>query len=155
MSCATRVSAAIEEIAAADCERGSPDTDRKRASRIAIIDHGVLTQDLFKHGLELASGFEVLTAATVEEWLDATIGAPVALVILCLREGQSVADVRDRMHALNIRQDSPVAILADRELIDAERVTWLLEQGAHGFISTEMPLKAAVHVLRMVCAAER
>lgn len=156
MSCSMRESAAIEKIATGERERGSPEIDRERAARrIGIIDQGVLIQDLFKRGLELAGGFEIITAATVEEWLSDASASPVELIVICLREGQSVAHVRDKMQALNTQHVCPVAVLADREAIDAGRVTWLLEQGAHGFISTEMPLEAAVHILRMVSAADR
>lgn len=158
MSCSMRESAVLAETAAGirKYESGDQETDRDgAASRIAIIDQGVLVRDLFKRGLELASGFEIITASTVEDWLNDANGTPVKLIIICLREGQSVHEVRDKIHALSIRQDCPVAILADKELIDTESVTWLLEQGAHGLISTNMPVEAAVHVLRMVSAAER
>lgn len=126
--------------------------DESDCHRIAIIDQGVLIQDLFKRGLELASGFEVITAATVEQWLDDTNDVPVQLILICLRPGQSAVELQEKMQALTARQDCPVAVLADRDIIDAVHVAWLLQQGAQGFISTDMPLEAAVHVLRMVGA---
>jgi DNA-binding NarL/FixJ family response regulator len=122
--------------------------------RIAVIDQRVAVRDLFKRGLELAGGFEVETAATIEEWLEGAQNSPVHLVLISLRSDRSAIELQDKMKALSSRHTGPVAVLADRDFIDAERVGWILEQGAQGFISTEMPLDAAVHILRMIGAAD-
>jgi DNA-binding NarL/FixJ family response regulator len=129
-------------------------TDRScvPSSRIVVIEERQLARDLLKCGLESIGDFEVIAVASVEEWISQRQELPVALVVLCLASGKPLAEAQDQLAALMpAGQEAPVVVMADA-IEDVEHVTWILEQGARGYISTDLPLRVASQAMRLVSA---
>ncbi len=121
-------------------------------SRIVVIDERVLTRDLLKRGLEMVGDMEVVTTATVEEWLNLSKEQPATLVVLCLSSGKPLPDTQKKLAALEQAPGSaPVVVMADPN-DDIEFIAWMLDQGARGYIATDLPLDVAFQAMRLVSA---
>jgi DNA-binding NarL/FixJ family response regulator len=120
--------------------------------RIAVIDERVLARDLLKGGLEMVGDFEVVTAASAEEWLARHKDEPVLLVVLCLPAGRPPLESQQKLGALIAASaGTPVVVMADVN-DDVDYVTWILEQGARGYIATDQSLDVAYQAMRLVSA---
>lgn len=120
--------------------------------RIAVIDERVLTRDLLKRGLEMVGDMEVVTAASVEEWLCQAKELPATLVVLCLPSGKPLPDTQKKLALLRQSpRSAPVVVMADPS-DDVELIAWMLDQGARGYIATDLPLDVAFQAMRLVSA---
>lgn len=120
--------------------------------RVVVIDERLLTRDLLKRGLEMVGDMEVLTAASVEEWLNQSKEQPATLVILCLSSGKPLPDTQKKLTALKqAPRGAPIVVMADPS-DDVEFITWMLDQGARGYIATDLPLDVAFQAMRLVSA---
>lgn len=120
--------------------------------RIVVIDERVLTRDLLKRGLEMVGDQEVVTAGSVEEWLNRAKELSATLIVLCLSSAKPLADAQRMLAALKQAQRSvPVIVMADAN-DDVEYVASMLDQGAQGYIATDLPLDIAFQAMRLVSA---
>ena len=146
---------ASRPLAAPSAARNPKDGSVAAASfigRIAVIDERVLARDLLKGGLEAVGGVEVVTAASVEEWLGRHRDEPVALVVLCLPAGRPALETQQKLGSLIASTaGTPVVVMADVN-DDVDYVTWILEQGARGYIATDQSLDVAYQAMRLVWA---
>jgi DNA-binding NarL/FixJ family response regulator len=123
-----------------------------QVGRIVIIDERVLTRDLLKRGLEMIGDLEVVATASVEECLDQARDLTAALIVLCLPSGKPLSDAQKKLAVLvQMQRGIPVVVMADPS-DDVEYITWMLDQGARGFIATDLPLDVAFQAMRLVSA---
>jgi DNA-binding NarL/FixJ family response regulator len=123
-----------------------------QVGRIVIIDERVLTRDLLKRGLEMVGDLEVVATASVEECLEHARELTAGLIVLCLPSGKPLSDSQKKLAVLvQAQRGIPVVVMADPS-DDVEYITWMLDQGARGFIATDLPLDVAFQAMRLVSA---
>jgi DNA-binding NarL/FixJ family response regulator len=120
--------------------------------RIVVIDERLLTRDLLKRGLEMVCDVDIVAAASVEEWFIQSKDQPATLVVLCLPPGKPLPDTQKMLAVLgHAPHNAPIVVMADPS-DDVEFITWMLDQGARGYIATDLPLDVAFQAMRLVSA---
>ena len=116
---------------------------------VILIERRLLVRECFAAGLERASGYNVISFASPETYLERADRTKVGLIVLCTSGDLNDAEASRQISLLSA-EDLPVVLIADRE--DASQIVKALEAGARGFIPSTLSLAVVVEALRFVRA---
>ncbi len=118
---------------------------------IVIVERRAFLRDCITRALISAADINVVAVASIEEWLDLSKSVSAALIVLSAVGGRREEEVKKEMVALSqVANPLPTIVLSDGE--EVMQIVHALEQGARGYISTDMPLGVAVEAFRLVKA---
>jgi DNA-binding NarL/FixJ family response regulator len=130
---------------------GSASLSTSLPGRLTVVIHNSpLYCDCLTRSIKDAVGDEVVSFASVEEWL-ASPPAPAALVLVCI-SGMASDVGAQQLDSLVVRRENqpPVVVLGDCEV--PEYVVGILAKGARGYIPTSLSLDIMVQALALVRA---
>jgi DNA-binding NarL/FixJ family response regulator len=131
-------------IPAAEDSLGAPAIES-----VILIERRLLVRECFAAGLERASGYNVISFASPETYLERADRTKDGLIVL-----RTSGDLNDaetsRQISLLLAEDLPVVLFADGE--DVSQIVKALEAGARGFIPSTLSLAVVVEALRFVRA---
>ena len=122
---------------------------RPAIESVILIERRLLVRECFAAGLERASGYNVISFASPETYLERADRTKVGLIVLCTSGDLNDAEASRQISLLSA-EDLPVVLIADRE--DASQIVKALEAGARGFIPSTLSLAVVVEALRFVRA---
>ena len=118
---------------------------------IVIIEKRTLIRDCLRRCFESASEMKVIAVRSVEECLQISTTTATSLVILSvacnLKSPETLRDIGRLVQGENAR---PMIVLSDGD--DLEEIVSVLDNGARGYIPTDLALDVAVEAVRLVCA---
>lgn len=131
---------------ARDIEQEASDTS------IIVVDERVLIRDCFARSLQAKCGnHNVLSFATVEEWVAAAADHARAAVIIVCAQGRrwSRAEIERAIATLSrAEMSAPIVIVSDAE--DVDHILEAIKGGARGYIPTSLTLDVAAEAVRLV-----
>jgi DNA-binding NarL/FixJ family response regulator len=118
---------------------------------IVLIEPRVFARDCMARCLKVATGQNVATYASVEDWLEDSDTVSGSLVVVCI-SGDLKGPLAQRELALlpAVAQRLPTVVLSDFD--DVDHVVDVLGRGAQGCIPTSLAFDVAVEALRLVKA---
>src|SRR4051812_41520460 len=116
---------------------------------VILIERRVLVRECFAACLEHASGYNVISFASTETYLERADRTKAGLIVLCTSGDLNDAETSRHISLLSA-EDLPVVLIADGE--DASQIVKALELGARGFIPSTLSLAVVVEALRFVRA---
>src|SRR3954464_9870422 len=116
---------------------------------VILIERRVLVRECFAACLERASGYNVISFASTETYLERADRTKAGLIVLCTSGDLNDAETSRHISLLSA-EDLPVVLIADGE--DASQIVKALEVGARGFIPSTLSLAVVVEALRFVRA---
>jgi len=116
---------------------------------IVVIDNRALIRECLVRALRTVITSRIISFATVAAWLEVADKVLPSLIILGISGSPSGPDALHQV-ASAARDDSrvPIIVICDSE--DPDRIIQALENGARGYIPTNLPLSVAVQALRLV-----
>ncbi len=122
-----------------------------RGSATIVIERRVLFRECLTRCLKLASDQNVISFASVEDWLKVSEGINASLIVLCTGSRARDADInRDIALLAQINNPLPTILMSDIE--DADQIVDALERGARGYIPTSVSMDVAIEAMRLVRA---
>src|SRR4051794_18217067 len=112
---------------------------------VILIERRLLVRECFAACLERASGYNVISFASAETYLQRAERTKAGLVVLCTNGDLNDAESRREISLLSA-EELPLVLIADRE--DASQTVKALEAGARGFIPSTLSLAVVVEALR-------
>jgi DNA-binding NarL/FixJ family response regulator len=118
---------------------------------IVLIEQRVFARDCLARCLKTGTGQNVVSYASVEDWLEDADAVSSSLVVLCI-PGDLKGSLAQRELALlpTVAQRMPTVVLSDFD--DVDHVVDVLSRGAQGCIPTSLPFDVAIEALRLVKA---
>src|SRR4051794_10925697 len=117
---------------------------------VILIERRLLVRECFAACLERASGYNVISFASTETYLERANRTKAGLIMLCTSGDLNDAESSQQISLLSAK-DLPVVLIADREE-DASQIVKALEVGARGFVPSTLSLAVVVQALRFVRA---
>ena len=118
---------------------------------IVIIEERALIRDCLRRCFEAASDLKVIAVRDVEECFQICTTTLASLVIFSvagnLKSPQTVRDMGRLVQGENAR---PMIVLSDGD--DLDQIVSVLDNGARGYIPTDLAFDVAVEAVRLVCA---
>jgi DNA-binding NarL/FixJ family response regulator len=110
-----------------------------------------LIRELISYSLKQVAGFEVVAAASIDDYVKLGNTDPPTLVLISSSPNADGDPTRRNLRrAAEALPDIPIVVLSDSE--DFQNVLSVLRSGTRGYISTAMPLDVAIEALRLVQA---
>src|SRR5262245_36226171 len=118
---------------------------------IVLIEQRIFARDCLARCLRTATGQNVVSYASVEDWLEDAEAVTSSLVVMCI-PGDLKGPAAQRELALlpSVAQRLPTVVLSDFD--DVDHVVDVLSRGAQGCIPTSLPFDVAIEALRSVKA---
>lgn len=121
------------------------------SATIVVIERRAFFRDCIVTSLSSRNNFNVVAAASVDEWVKSGFVQNTALVILSADSGVSEHATKDNLQQLAQAAPSlPVVVLSDSDTADS--VVDAIGKGARGYISTETCLNVAIEAMKIVKA---
>lgn len=118
---------------------------------IVIIEPRALNRECLARCLGAISGHQVVSFATVDDWLKVSEATSPSLIVLGIAGEPIDAESRQQIaRIIETANRSPVVILSDIE--DPEQIVETLHFGVQGYIPTSLPLDVVVESMRLVRA---
>jgi DNA-binding NarL/FixJ family response regulator len=118
---------------------------------IIIIEKRALIRDCLTRCLRMACEHDVIAVRDVEEWIELSPTTPASLVILSLVGGAKTAEAsRDISRLVQAATRHPTIVLSDGD--DLDQIVNILDNGARGYIPTDLTLDIAIEAMRLVKA---
>jgi DNA-binding NarL/FixJ family response regulator len=118
---------------------------------IIIIEERALIRDCLRRCFEAAFDVKIIAVRTVEECFQVYTTIDTSLVIFSvagnLKSPETVHDLGRLVQGENAR---PVMVLSDGD--DLDQIVSVLDNGARGYIPTDLAFDVAVEAVRLVCA---
>lgn len=118
---------------------------------VVIIEKRALIRDCLRRCFESASEMKVIAVRSVDECLQISTTTSTSLVIFSvggtLKNPETLRDIGRLVQGENAR---PMIVLSDGD--DLEQIVSVLDNGARGYIPTDLALDVAVEAVRLVCA---
>jgi len=116
---------------------------------VILIERRPLVRECFAACLERALGYNVISFASPETYLERADRTKASLIVLSTSGDLSDAEPNQQISLLSAA-NLPVVLIADTE--DASRIVKALEAGARGFIPSSLSLAVVVEAMRLVRA---
>jgi DNA-binding NarL/FixJ family response regulator len=118
---------------------------------IVLIERRALIRDCLRRCLALSCGVNVIAVRNADEWLELSKTTPVSLVILSTIGASNGADVQhDMARLVQAKGAHPMVVISDGD--DLEQIVGTLDNGAQGYIPTDLTLDIAIEAMRLVRA---
>jgi DNA-binding NarL/FixJ family response regulator len=118
---------------------------------IVLIERRALIRDCLRRCLALSCGVNVIAVRNADEWLELSKTTPVSLVILSTIGASDGAEVQHDMGRLvQAKGAHPMVVISDGD--DLEQIVGTLDNGAQGYIPTDLTLDIAIEAMRLVRA---
>jgi DNA-binding NarL/FixJ family response regulator len=118
---------------------------------IGVIEKRAFFRDCITQCLRVNSDLNVVSAASVEEWLEAAKTARASVVVLCADGKAGDEKTKRDLEALAQAPNAlPVVVLSDFEGV--EQIVDAIGKGARGYIPTNTSFAVAVEAMKMVNA---
>jgi DNA-binding NarL/FixJ family response regulator len=118
---------------------------------IIIIEERALIRDCLRRCFESAFEFAIIAVRTVEECLQVCTTTDASLVIFSVAGNlKSPETVRDMARLVEGEKAWPMMVLSDGD--DLDQIVSVLDNGARGYIPTDLAFDVAVEAVRLVCA---
>ena len=133
--------------------QSSKASDASQKANIIVIDENNLTRSCLMRCLaEIGADFVTRGYCDVDEWRQAPVSQPTAIVLMCAT-GQRSTEIAIRRDLETVTQTASAAhaiIVSDFE--DHTEIVTALERGAKGYISMNSSLEVAIAAIRLVKA---
>jgi DNA-binding NarL/FixJ family response regulator len=121
------------------------------SSSIVVIERRAFYRDCIVRSLRLHTDMNVLSAESVDEWLEISKHESASVIVLCSEDKDGDEATRRSLETLSDNGCSlPVVVLSDFDSVDV--VVDAIGKGARGYIPTVTGFDVAVEAIKMVKA---
>jgi DNA-binding NarL/FixJ family response regulator len=130
--------------------RPSAPVEVRNATTI-VIERRVLFRECLTRCLKMVSEHNVISFASVEDWLKVSETVNASLIVLCSGGRARDADTNRDITLLS-QSSTPLPTILMSDFEDADQIVDALERGARGYIPTSVSLDVAIEAMRLVRA---